>query len=130
MSAPDDLHEKINEAAKSLLSRVLVGDKLREQNADAETMQSEANLVAEQVKAFQSVVNWAGVRHKIDPPPPPEKKESQADVLRRRFDGAKALNRRVAPKVGPDRPLDIPDDDGDGDDPPGAGPESRGAFDA
>ena len=75
MAEDADLLASLDKAAKHLLEKAGVGASL---SADATTTVT----LAEQVKAFDSVVEWAKVRKTLAPP---EKTESAFDAIRNKF---------------------------------------------
>jgi hypothetical protein len=84
-----DLLAALDIAAAHLLEKAGVGDKL----ADGEKAPEAA--LADQVKAFNAVVDWAKTRRELAPP---EKKESPFDGIRRNFNSAPVKRRRTSVK--------------------------------
>lgn len=73
----------IDKAALDLLEKV---------KTDANV--EKVGLLAEQISAFKAVVEWAKIKHAVDPPPPPDKGVSKFDGLKQRFNGTAPDGRR------------------------------------
>lgn len=89
MSDKTDLLAALDIAAAHLLEKAGVGGKLASGESPSEA------ALADQVKAFNAVVDWAKTRRELAPP---EKKESPFDGIRRNFNSAPAKRRRTAGK--------------------------------
>jgi hypothetical protein len=90
MNSAETLIAALDQAAIALLEKSKGGDSVAAEggvNASSETPSS----LAEQVKAFQAVVEYAKIRPTLGPPQ--SKKESPLDGLKRQFSG-EAVNRR------------------------------------
>ena len=93
MSSKITLIESLDLAAAHLLARAQSCDKVTEDG------KIEKVTLAEQVKAFEAVVDYAKTRKELAPP---EKKESQFDKLKRDFSGSPPKRGRNRPKASQD----------------------------
>jgi hypothetical protein len=92
----DKLHDAIDETATALLAQAQQSATL-----DADGKPVDCTLFIEQVRAFDAVVKWAEVRHKLKPPTPPEREPSQLERIKQQFNGPASERRRNPRKTKP-----------------------------
>jgi hypothetical protein len=108
----DELLQAIDAAAITLLSKAV----------GSATLPPDVNpgILADQVKTFEAIVEWAKVRHSIEPPPAPPKKESAFAGIKSRLSDGPAPRRRggksaPAPNGHGGEPVALGDDNSDQD---------------
>jgi hypothetical protein len=111
MSTDDKLLASLDEAAMLLLADAGVGGIVGEDGP------AQAVTLAERVKAFEAVVDWAKTRRVLAPP---AKVESQFDAIRNKFNSP-PLKRRGAPRSAKAAEADGSADAADPDSGPGSG---------
>jgi hypothetical protein len=96
MSRDDELIEALDRAAKLLLAKAGGGDKVEvAESLTGSTPMEEPPSLAEQVKAFEAVVDWAKTRRVLAPP---EKTETKFGELKRDFHGESPERPGAPPK--------------------------------